>query len=100
MSIAGTHFRRFGRLGAGGALAGLTGGLAEARGLEGQQRPPRELAAMASAAEWLNSPRADGGQPARKGRARRLLDLHLHQLAAHASVRSRLGAEVHGRGSS
>jgi len=57
MAITGTHYGRLGRLGAGGALGDLTGPLAEARGLEGQQRPPREIAAIASAAEWLNSPR-------------------------------------------
>ena len=33
-------------------------------------------------------------KPRRESRARRLLDLYLHQLAAHASVRSRLGTEV------
>ena len=36
----------------------------------------------------------DRGQSHRESRARRLLDLHLHQLAADASIRSRLGAEV------
>ena len=36
----------------------------------------------------------DVGRPARQGRARRLLDLHLHQLAAHAALRPRVGREV------
>ena len=40
---------------------------------------------------------SDVGKPAREGRARRLLDLYLHQLAADASVRSRLGTEVQAR---
>ena len=33
-------------------------------------------------------------RPAREGRSRRLLDLHLHQLAAAAAVRASLGREV------
>ena len=39
---------------------------------------------------------ADAGRPARQGRPGRLLDLHLHQLAAHAALRPRLGREVQG----
>ncbi len=39
---------------------------------------------------------AHGGRPAREGRARRLLDVHVHQLAAHARLRPRLGREVRG----
>jgi Thioredoxin like C-terminal domain len=35
-----------------------------------------------------------GGRPARKGRADRLLDLHLHQLAAHPALCARLGREI------
>ena len=41
---------------------------------------------------------ADAGGLARQGRARRLLDLHLHQLAAHATLRSCVGREVQGSG--
>src|SRR5947209_13113007 len=37
-----------------------------------------------------------GGRPARKGRARRLLDLHLHQLAAYAALCERVGREIQG----
>ena len=37
---------------------------------------------------------ADGSGLARKGRARQLLDLHLHQLAAHVAVPARLEREV------
>src|SRR5215510_14170219 len=33
---------------------------------------------------------------ARKGRAGRLLDLHLHQLAPHPSLRARLGGQIQG----
>ena len=40
----------------------------------------------------------DAGRPARKGRPHRLLDLHLHQLAAHTSLCPRLGREVQGSG--
>ena len=43
---------------------------------------------------WLNSAAADAGRPARQRRAGRLLDVHLHQLAAHARLRPRLGREV------
>ena len=32
-----------------------------------------------------------GGRPRRKGRARRFLDAHVHQLASHALLRSRVG---------
>ena len=41
---------------------------------------------------------ADAGGAARPGRPRRLLDLHLRQLAAHAALRPRLGCEVRGPG--
>ena len=37
---------------------------------------------------------ADGAGTARKSRPRRFLDLHLHQLAAHASLCPRLGREI------
>ena len=36
----------------------------------------------------------DGGGPAGQSRPRRLLDLHLHQLASHIAIRSRLGRAV------
>ena len=39
---------------------------------------------------------AHSGRPARTRRAHRLLDLHLHQLAAHASLCARLGREIPG----
>jgi thiol-disulfide isomerase/thioredoxin len=57
MTIAGTPLTMFGRLRAGRASASLAAILAEAGTVEAQQRPPRELAAIGSAAEWLNSPR-------------------------------------------
>ena len=60
---------------------------------EANERASRELAAIGGAAEWLNSPRLTP-KPRGESRARRLLDLHLHQLAAHASVCSRVGTEV------
>ena len=41
---------------------------------------------------------ADGRRLARQGRAHRLLDLHLHQLAAHSTLRSLLGGKVQGSG--
>ena len=40
----------------------------------------------------------DGGGSARKSRPHRFLDLHLHQLAAHASLCPRLGREIQGSG--
>ena len=43
---------------------------------------------------WLNSPPLTPADLRGKGRARRLLDLHLHQLAPHARLRARLGGEV------
>ena len=57
-------------------------------------RSSARLAALDSAPDWLNSPRLTAGEPRRKSRAGRLLDLHLHQLAAHAALRPRLGAEI------
>ena len=38
----------------------------------------------------------DGGGPSGQSRARRLLDLHLHQLASHTAIRSRVGRPVQG----
>ena len=43
---------------------------------------------------WLNSPPLTAADVEREGRARRLLDVHLHQLAAHARLRPRVGREV------
>src|SRR4051794_3041256 len=37
---------------------------------------------------------SDGGGPSRQSRVRRLLDLHLHQLASYTAVRSRVGRPV------
>ena len=62
--------------------------------VEGSGGEPRELAALGRAREWLNSPAADAVEPRRESRARRLLDVHLHQLAAHASIRARMGEEI------
>jgi hypothetical protein len=53
-----------------------------------------ELAALAQANEWLNSPPLTLVGSARKSRPHRFLDLHLHQLAAHASLCPRLGREI------
>ncbi len=41
---------------------------------------------------------AQSGGPAREGRSHRFLDLHLHQLAAHARLCPRVGHEVRGSG--
>ena len=41
---------------------------------------------------------AHARKPARQGRARRFLDLFLHQLPAHAALRARLGREIQGQG--
>ncbi len=38
--------------------------------------------------------RSPSEEPAREGRPRRLLDVHVHQLAAHARLRPRVGREV------
>ncbi len=57
-----------------------------------------QLPSFAGATGWLNSEPADTGGAAGPGRPRRLLDLHLRQLAAHAALRPRLGCEVRGPG--
>ena len=68
------------------------------RNAAGSQRAPRELAALGNANEWLNSPRLTREQPRRESRARRFLDLHLHQLATPASVCSRVGGRSTAKG--
>ena len=57
-----------------------------------------ELASLARADAMAQFAAADSGGSARKGRPGRFLDLHLHQLAAHASLRPRLGREIQGSG--
>ncbi len=53
------------------------------------------LPGFEGAAGWLKIPsRADGGGPARQVVIVFLLDLHLHQLAANARLRPRLGRQV------
>ena len=54
------------------------------------------LASLERADEWLNSPPLTRGGSARQSRPHRFLDLHLHQLAAHASLCPRLGREIQG----
>ena len=67
---------------------------APARHLTGRRRlpVPRRRDGVAQLAA------ADCCRPARQGRPRRRLDLHLHQLAAHASLRPGLGREIQGPG--
>ena len=55
-----------------------------------------ELPSLGGATGWLNSPPLTRGRLARKGRAGRRLDLYLHQLAAHAPLRPRVGREIQG----
>ena len=55
------------------------------------------LPSLDGATGWLNSPAAHAGRAPRQGRPRRLLDLHVHQLAPHAALRPRVGREVRGR---
>ena len=50
-----------------------------------------DLASLGRATAWLNSAPLTAADLQGQGRPRRLLDLHLHQLAAHAAIRSRLG---------
>ena len=52
------------------------------------------LPSFDGATGWLNSPPLTPGRAARPGRPRRLLDVHLRQLASHAAVRARLGRQV------
>ena len=65
---------------------------------------PARLVCRGSPARFRRSDRlaqfaaADGGGPAREGRPRRLLDVHLHQLAPNPRLRPRLGREVRGPG--
>ena len=58
-----------------------------------------ELASLCARERVAQFAAADGGGSARQGRPRRFLDLHLHQLAAHAALCSRLGREIPGQGS-
>ena len=60
----------------------------------GQIASQTELASLERANEWLNSPPLTRVGSARKSRPHRFLDLHLHQLAAHASLCPRLGREI------
>ena len=50
-----------------------------------------EFPSLGGATAWLNSPPLCGDRPARESRPHRLLDLHLRQLAAHATLCARLG---------
>ena len=59
--------------------------------LFGKLRSEKHLPGFDGATGWLNSRAADPGRPARQGRPRQLLDVHLHQLAAHARLRPRVG---------
>ncbi len=74
---------------------GLVRSLAHHLAGDGVQLPDEgALASFAGATAWLNSEPLDSGEPARQGRAGRLLDLHLRQLVAHAPVRARVGDQV------
>ena len=57
-----------------------------------------ELASLARADGWLNSPPLTAAGSARQSRPGRFLDLHLHQLAAHAALCPRVGREIQGSG--
>ena len=66
----------------------------------GRPRRPPQLPALGAGAglhrhpavvQHAGRPAADAGRPARPGRARRLLDLHVHQLPAHAPLPRGLG---------
>ena len=56
------------------------------------------LPGFEGATGWLNSPPLTEADLRREGRPDRLLDVHLHQLAAHARLRPRVGREVRGSG--
>jgi len=57
-----------------------------------------EMPALAGATQWLNSPPLTVDGLPRESRARSVLDVHLHQLAALASRCPRVGREIHGSG--
>src|SRR5262245_13806599 len=57
MTIAAARAGLFGRLRAGGASASHAAALAGAGVVEANQRAPREVAAIGTAAEWITSPR-------------------------------------------
>ena len=57
-----------------------------------------ELASLLRARRLAQFAAADARGPARQSRSRPFLDLHLHQLAAHAGLPSRLGGEIQGQG--
>ena len=55
------------------------------------------LPSFDGATSWLNSEPLTPAGPPRPGGPRRLLDLHLHQLAAHAPIPACVGREIRGR---
>ena len=68
--------------------------LSAAAATAGQLPVEGRLPGFDGATGWLNSPPLTPADLRGQGRARRLLDVHLHQLAAHARLRPRLGREV------
>ena len=53
-----------------------------------------DFPSLGGATGWLNSPPLTPGWTSREGCSRRLLDLLLHQLAAHLTLCQRMGEEV------
>jgi hypothetical protein len=76
---------------AGGLFPAVVQQLASAAG-----SPDNELASLSGASAWLNSEPLTAADL--RGKVVRLLDLHLHQLAAHAPLCARLGREIPGPG--
>jgi hypothetical protein len=56
--------------------------------------PQRHVPSLSGTTDWLYSPPLGRGRLAREGRPRRLLHLHMHQLAPHALVCSRVVPDV------
>ena len=77
-------------------LLGL--GLAACMALSASVRAEPAMPGFQGAVAWLNSAPLAAPRTAGQGGARRLLDLFLHQLAAHAALRPRLVREVRGPG--
>jgi hypothetical protein len=67
-----------------------------ARGVQTSSRmaADSELRSIDRAIDWLNSPPLTASKAARKSSPHRFLDLYLHQLAALASLCSRLDREI------
>ena len=74
---------------------GLIRSIVHRLGGGGRRAPGRRTASVVRGRDGMAQLRSvDTGRSSRPGRARRLLDVHLRQLAAHAPLPPRLGSQV------